>query len=451
MKKIKATVLLTVVLVITAILTAMAFARFPVGTKDFNGFLGAIRTDYDISGGTAYTLTLADDNVKDVKDVNEVINVLKYRLNLLGYQSYSVKAIKEVDDAVRDYDIRIELRGSVNRYGEIDSAALASDVSVVSAYGELVFYGGTEQNPTEKILTDGVPVADAAYGGTVSDGNDTYYVINITFSDYGYNELKSLIGTGSYYLRIDVGDNTITGEAGLQISASTFSKVYTLTTTAGEATARRFALQMKTGGLAYKYDVSAGEEVSSPLGANVGTKCFIAIAALFAAIIVYAFVADKKYGLVTFFSAVLFGDLYLFFLIAVPGVTLSLGGVIGFAAATLLFADGLNAVNKRIKEEFGRGKTVKSAVKAGYNGSLARVLGSAGICVVCSLILLAFTSGIVANFAMVFAIGAALAAATVTLIARMFGNLLLPIAEYKPEFIGLVRNDTALAADEKGE
>ena len=161
MKKWKATVLLTIVLVITAILTVTAFARFPVGTKDFNGFLGAIQTEYDLSGGTAFTLTLDKDNTEDVKDVKEVINTLKYRLNLLGYENYSVKAIKDVDDAVKDYDIRIETRGEVNKYGEIDKSALAQDIAVVAAYGELTFKGGTSESPTETILTDGKVIAEA--------------------------------------------------------------------------------------------------------------------------------------------------------------------------------------------------------------------------------------------------------------------------------------------------
>ena len=101
MKKSKAIVLLTITLVITAILTFLAFARFPVGTKNFNGFLGAIQTDYDLSGGTAYTLTLSRENINDVEDVDDVIDTLKYRLDFLGYENYSVKAVKDVEN--RDY------------------------------------------------------------------------------------------------------------------------------------------------------------------------------------------------------------------------------------------------------------------------------------------------------------------------------------------------------------
>ena len=450
MKKWKASVLLTIVLVVTAILTVMAFARFPIGTKDFNGFLGAIDTDYDLSGGTAYTLTLDKDNLKDVENVDEVINTLKYRLNLLGYENYSVKAIKDVDDAVKDYDIRIEARGKINAYGLVDESGLASDINVVAAFGELKFFGGTSQSPTEEILTDGNPVADASFGGSGSDGSKTYYIINIKFSDYGYGELKTLMNGGSYYLRIDVGDNSITGTTGIQIAASTFTKDYSLTTT-NEASARQFALQIKTGGLAYKYNVSDGEQISSPLGKNIETKCVIVIAALIVIAIAAMFVFDKKYGLISCLSLILFTDFYLFLLIAIPGIRVAFGGVIGFALAVLLAADGFVITSKRIKEEFAHGKTVKSAVKTGFNRALAPILGESGIALVGAIVLFMLLGGTIKNFALVFAVGAIVSAIATLLFARMFTSLILPLVDYKESFFGLKRDQNSIEAESKGE
>ena len=453
MKKWKATVLLTIVLVVTAILTAAAFVRFPIGTKDFNGFLGAIQTDYDLSGGTAYTLTLDKENTEDVEDVNEVVGTFKYRLELLGYENYSVKAIKDVDEAVKDHDIRIETRGKTDGSGSVDKTTLNQDIAVVAAYGELTFYGGTEKSPTEKILTDDKAVSDASYGGTGTDGTTTYYIININFSDYGYTELKKLIGDGTYYLRIDVGEKSLTGTEGLAIAASSFSKNYTLTTTAGESMARQFALQIKSGGLAYKYNVSDGVDISSPLGENLELKSVIAISALVVVAVAVMFVLDKKYGLVSCLSTILFIDLYLAMLIAIPNVRVSFGGVIGFALATVLMFDAFFITSKRIKEELGRGKTVKSAVKSGYTRALAPIAGTSGIALALALILLAFASGAVKNFALIFAIGTVLTAIVGMLVSRMFTNLILPIAGYEESFFGVKKTDgdETEVAEEKGE
>ena len=449
MKKSKAIVLLTITLVITAVLTFLSFARFPVGTKNFNGFLGAIQTDYDLSGGTAYTLTLADDNIEIVNDVDEVIDTLKYRLDLLGYENYSVKAIKDVDTAVKDYDIRIELRGNTDKYNEIDTSALYSDVKVAAAYGELTFRGGTSENPTEIILDGGNPVEDAYYMGVSNNGDSTTYNVNITFSDYGYDALMKLLNDNStYYVQINLGD-TVLLPGTSALSASYINDKSLIITTGSETSARQAALQIKSGGLAYKYDVSDGEDISSPLGRNLEVKSIIAISLLLVAVIAAMFVIDKKYGVVSCLSAILFTDLYLFLMIAIPGIKISIGGVIGFALATVMLADGFMIISKRIKEEFARGKTVKSAVKTGFKRALLPIAGSSGIMAAAALILFLLAGGALKNFAVVFAVGVVLAAVINLLVSRLFANLILTIAKYDQSFLGLKRAEGN--AEEAGE
>lgn len=452
MKKWKATVLLTIVLVITAILTVMSFAHFPVGTKDFNGFLGAIETEYDLSGGTAYTLTLDKDNLKDVENVDEVIDTLKYRLNLLGYENYSVKALKDVDDAVKDYDIRIELRGKLSDSNKVDKTALDSDIAVAAAFGELKFFGGTEKSPTDEILQDGKVVSNSSYVGAYSDSDgSTKYQVGIEFSDYGYTELSKLLKDNStYYLEIKLGETVLFSGAN-PIAANYFNNKTLYITSQTETSARQFALQIKSGGLAYKYNVGDGVDVSSPLGANVAVKSVIAIAILVVAVIVAMFILDKKYGLIPCLSMILFIDLYLFLLIAIPGIRVAFGGVIGFALAVLLAADGFIITSKRIKEEFARGKTVKSALKAGFTRALAPVLGESAISIAGALILFALTHGAVKNFALLFAVGAAVSAITTLLFARMFTSLILPLADYKESFFGLKRTEDAPVSESEGE
>lgn len=439
MKKWKATVLLTIVLVITAVLTFIAFANFPVGTKNFNGFLGAIQTDYDLSGGTAYTLTLAKDNEEDVDDINEVLKTLDYRLALLGYKDYSVKAIKNVDNDVKDYDVRIEARGTANQYGEADVSTLAADIAVVAAYGDVIIYGGTEASPTTEILTEGKAIADARYVGAYTGESSTVYQVAITFTDYGYNELMKLMTENStYYVQINLGENVLLSGSSA-ISANYFSGKTLVITSPTEANAKQFALQIKTGGLAYKYEISDGEEISSVFGSKIALKCVLGLAGLIVAIAVVMFIFDKGYGLVSCLTSLLSLDIYLFLLIAIPGLKIGIGGVIGFALATVVAAIGYYVTSARIKEEFARGKTLKSAVKTGFNRSIAPIAGGMGISVVAAVILMAFTSGAAYNFAVIYAIGAAVAIAANLLFARMFSALILALNGYKEKFLGLSR------------
>ena len=442
MKKWKANVLLTISLVIIAVLSVLAFARFPVGTNDFNGFLGAIETDYDLSGGTAYTLTLARDNEEDVDNIQEVIDTLKYRLTSLGYQTYSVKALKNVDKDVKDYDIRIELRGSVNGYGEIDETTVSQDVAVACAYGEIKFYGGTESNPTTEILTENKAVADAQYVGAYSGS----YQVNITFTDYGYSELMKLMEeNSSYYLKISLGDTDLLPGTST-ISSNYFNGKSLVITTGTEAGARQAALQIKSGGLAYKYEVSDGVSVSAPLGENAVTVSVIVIALILVAVIAAGFIVNKGFGFADCLSAVLFAELFLFMLIAIPGIKVSVGGVIGFALATILAGIGFNMISALIKEEFAKGKTVKSAVKTGLNRSVRPIAAVAGVALIVALSLFALTTGAVKNFALVFAIGTVLYAITDLALFRLFAAIILPINGYKPSFFG-VKEDAIAEKD----
>ena len=130
-------------------------------------------------------------------------------MDALGYQTYSVKAAKSTDEAVKDYEIRIEAKASTNKYGEPDTASLASDVAVVAAYGELKFYGGSSSNPTDEILTDGAVIKNAKYTGPTTGTDTTYYQVTVEFTDYAFKEIMDKINAGTFYFKMTLGDTTL--------------------------------------------------------------------------------------------------------------------------------------------------------------------------------------------------------------------------------------------------
>ena len=449
MKKGLSKTLLSVIAVLMAVLAFFTFARFSVGINRYNSILGAIDTDYDLSGGTAYTLTLAEDNLEDVENVDEVLNTLKTRLTALGYQTFSVKALSDADlDEHADYDIRIELRGNVNEYGEVDTSVLASDVAVAAAYGEIKFYGGTSSSPTEEILTDGKAVKSAAYKGVYATVSGSAYRVDINFSDYGYDTIMELMGDSSYYLKITLGDTVLMSGDGA-ISKASFDGRSLSISTSTETYARQAALQIESGGLAYKYDISEGEAISSPYGDNIATVSVIAILAIAVLFIAYAFVKYHGFGLAYAFSTVLFVLLYIAMLVAVPGVKVAIGGVFGIIVALILTVFGTEKVGAIIKAEYAKGKTVRSAVKAGFKGALTPTLVSCAAALVTALLILAFATGTLKSFAVTLAIGSVLSAVTTLILHRMFSSLLLSATGYKEGFINLERTNDVSAETEE--
>lgn len=443
MKKGKSITLLTIVCVLMALLIAMTFATFSVGVKNYNGVIGAIELDYDLKGGTAYTLTLAKDNVEEVEDIDEVIKTLEKRMNALGYQTYSVTAVKSTDEAVKDYDIRIEAKASTNKYGEPDTTALTQDINVAAAYGELKFYGGSSSNPTEEILKDKAVIKNAKYAGIDAGSGSAYYRIEINFTDYATKEIKSKMSEGTFYLKVTLGDTTLMNSelSSNSFSGSTLSMWLDGSQGATESDARRNALQISSGGLAYKYDVSDGVDVSAPYGENAALISAVAIYAVAILIVVAFFVLGKGYGFISGLTLILFLLIEALMLIAVPGVKLSLGGVFGIILSTILTADGLMIIYRRITEEFKNGKMTKTAVKNGFRRSTFPILGACVAAAAVALCLFLLTTGTVKGFAITFGIGAVVSYISTMLFARMFASLILPITGYGEKFLNLKREE----------
>lgn len=452
MKKGKAITLLTIISVITAFLLVMTFVRFPVGIKNnYNSILGGIQLDYDIGGGYSYTLTLSDDNDKEVEDVNDVLDTIKQRLDTLGYVVYSVKAVKPVDSAVKDYDIRIDARPSINELGELDKSQIDSDIKAVSAYGEVKCFGGESANPSTEILSD-VKVVESAYvADTIvnEDGSLSYQVaITLTKEAYDFLMLEIDEHSGSYYLSMKL-DNTELLSGSQPLSKDYFMNRTLAITSTSEATAKSFAMQIGSGGLAYKYQfVGASREstetpygvlISSPYGENVYTKCLIAILILNVVIMACLIILFRGYGIIASYSMLLFTLLEFVMLIAVPGIKLSLGGVIGIILSTIIAANGFVITARKISEEYSKGKTVKSAIKTAYARSLKPILASGVISGFIGLVALILLSGTIKCFGITLGIGAVLGAIVNLLIGRLFTAIFLPLVSNKERFLNLKR------------
>ncbi len=435
-KKGKPITFLSILSFVMVFLIVMTFVRFPIGLKNYNSVLGAIDLDYDMVGGVSYTLDyLEDENLEDVEDVNEILDVMRYRMNALGYETFSVKAVKSTDSNVKDYDVRIEAKAT-------DS--IDSDISVVAAYGEVSIFGGTDESSATEILTEKDPIKSAKYSGSGvrydAEGNEvTAYIATINFTDYGYDELKKLIKeNGSYYVAIKLGETTIFSET---LNSERFTQSFDISYL-NESAVRQVALQIDSGGLAFKYEVKEGVTITSPYGENMGLKSTLFVVILLVLIIVALCVLYRAIGGIMSFSLVCFIVLEVIMLIAVPGIVLSMGGVFGIVLSTIVTALCLALTADKIKTEYANSeKTVKAAVKKGFADSLFPIININVVCAVVAVLLFAFTTGAVNCFAITFGIGSVLGLISSIAFSRMFASMVLPICEYDEKVLNLKRGN----------
>ncbi len=434
MSRKKSITLLSIIGTLVAILIVLTFVAFPVGAvKNYNSALGAIELDYDIEGGMAYTLELSDDNEEEVTDINQVVKTFEYRLSSLGYSVYSVKAIKSTDPAVLDYDIRIETK---------NTDSISSDISAVMAYGEVAFYGGTSANPTEQIMEDIKVIKSAKYEGVYGDSDGVVYQMSIAFTDEAYEFMKDAITTAegesnSYYLEVKLGETVlISGSSAITTGSFVNRSLYM--SMGDEASVKQMVLQVSSGGLKYEYEIASTEKISSPYGENVGAKCAIGIGVLLVILLVALVLIYKGFGIVSAISTLLFMLIEIWMLIAVPGIVLSLGGVLGIAVALLISVYSMIVTASRIKEEYSHSeKTVKAAINKGFKQSLIPVLGINLVAGFVAIVLLAFTTGTVNCFAITLGIGAVISAIASLVFTRLFTALILPLIDNKENFLDM--------------
>ena len=430
MKKGKSITLLSIIGIIMACLLVLSFLRFPVGVKNFNSFIGAVSLDYDLEGGTSYTLSLNRENEKEVDDIDKVLATIDSRMNELGYQSYKISAFKDANKDVEDYSIRINAKSS---------ASLDSDIQSVIAYGQVKFYGGNTESPTTEILNEEKAVKSAKYAGVNTATGSSSYLVEVEFTDYGYQTLVDAItAADGYYLKIALGNTTLL-DSSIDTSAITDKCVYIQTDS--EQSGRQIAMQIKTGGLEYMYDIDEAVSVEPLFGENAATFAGLALLILLVVIIAAMIILFGGYGIIAGLSLIVFALGVLGLLISVPGITVSMAGIIGLALATVLCADGLMITVKRIREEFALGKTVKAAVKAGYKRSLLPVIASNLVFIVACLLLFALAKGTIVSFAITLGLGAAVSFVVNVLISRMFTTLILPVCNNKEKFLNLKRAD----------
>jgi len=168
--------------------------------------------------------------------------------------------------------------------------------------------------------------------------------------------------------------------------------------------AKDVANALQSGKLPASAHIIQSEIVGPSLGKeaiDAGMKSFI-----FAILLVFAYMIFY-YGKAGAFSdiALIVNMLFIFGVLSAFGAVLTLPGIAGIVLTIGMSVDANVLIYERIKEELAAGKTLKEAVKSGYQGSLSSILDANITTLLTGVILFAFGSGPVKGFATTLIIG----------------------------------------------
>ncbi|MFM1950378.1 MAG: protein translocase subunit SecD [Actinomycetota bacterium] len=247
-----------------------------------------------------------------------------------------------------------------------------------------------------------------AYSGTVTTttgASTNDWAVNLEFDATG-TEAFGQVTARLYGLPSPQNQFAITLD-GLVITAPSTNAVITngkaqITGSFTQESATSLADQLKYGALPIGFEVQSQENISATLGEDSLRSGLIA--GLIGLVVVVIYMTFQYRGLATvvlgsLVVAALLAYLAVAFLSWRQGYRLSLAGVAGLIVAIGITADSFIVYFERIRDELREGRTLETAVEAGWKRALRTILVSGAVSFTAATVLYLLTSSSVRGFA----------------------------------------------------
>ncbi|MBA2348698.1 MAG: protein translocase subunit SecD [Solirubrobacterales bacterium] len=362
------------------------------------------RPDANVSGGDKYYLV--DDEKRAVvagpeeseqalrdseaaEDVPKDARVLKVNEGNVVVQAESINPDAPADDP--GPDSYFVLRDDVGLRGtDINNPEQNFDSSPGGGRGPNVTFDFTSegrnkwQKVTREIAQRGQSFVITADGQPVQgpDQGSQHFAIVLD------NQLISVP-------RIDYRENPdgIDGGAGSQISGG-FSI----------QSAQQLADQIRYGALPLKLDLISQSQVSATLGQQALDQGLLAAGIGFIVVAIFLLVFYRVLGLLAVGALAIYG-VYLFALIKLIPVTLTLPGLAGLVLTIGVCADANIVIFERVKEEVFGGRSIASAIGIGYRKGLSTIIDANVVTLLTAFILFILSTAGVRGFALTLGLG----------------------------------------------
>ena len=195
--------------------------------------------------------------------------------------------------------------------------------------------------------------------------------------------------------RIDYQENPdgIDGGAGSQISGGFSIK-----------SAQQLADQIRYGALPLKLDLISQSQVSATLGQQALDQGLLAAGIGFLIVALFLLVFYRVLGLLAVGALAIYG-VYLFALIKLIPVTLTLPGLAGLVLTIGVCADANIVIFERVKEEVFGGRSIASSIGIGYRKGLSTIIDANVVTLLTAFILFILSTAGVRGFALTLGLG----------------------------------------------
>lgn len=449
MKKVKAVVVLLVMLAATIGLGYIAFVGIGDGRK---GSYHNIKLGLDLAGGASITYQATGDETPSDEDMDDTVYKLQRRV-----EQYSSEAqvYREGDDR-----INIEIPG-ISGVEETNKI-----LDELGQPGSLYFIRQTNDDGEENysyqqkddgtyayvlnkdiddlidsgdVVLTGTDVADAQAGYQQDSMNNNEIVVELTFTDDGKTKFADAT-TRAFEKGETIGiyyDGEFISVPKVQAAITNGQAVIT-----GEETiedAQTLASTIRIGGLKVELTRLRSNIVGAQLGQNAITTSIRAGIIGFALIVIFMMFVYLLPGFAASLALIIYTILMALVLNAFD-LTLTLPGIAGILLSIGMAVDANVVIFARIREEIAAGASVKNAMNTGYRKALSAIIDGNVTTLIASIVLGLLGSGTVRGFAQTLAIGIILSMFTALVVCRLIMNVFYSLGLTSEKLYGRAKN-----------
>lgn len=384
-----------IVLVGMAALLALLIYTSAVGFgKTGTGAAKNIILGLDLSGGVSITYQAKGDEEPSEEDMNDTIYKLQQRVT-----GYSTEAQVYQEGANR---INIEIPGVS------DANAILEELGKPGSL-EFRLEDGT-------VVLTGNQVADAAAKTQQDNMGNREYVVQLELTKDGKEAFATATAENVGRVIEIVYDDQV-------ISAPTVNEAIPdgtaiISGMADAEEAQNLASSIRIGSLSLELEEIRSNVVGAQLGEDAIRTSLIAGAIGIALVIIFMIIVYALPGVVAGLSLLIYVGLTLVSLNAFD-LTLTLPGIAGIILTIGMAVDANVIIYARIREEIAAGKSVKLAIKTGFQKALSAILDGNITTLIAAFVLNLMGTGSVKGFAQTLALGIVLSMITALVISRL--------------------------------
>lgn len=407
MKKSKGIAVLLVTVLITSFLAYLS--AFGIGNNQ-TGSAKDIKLGLDLAGGVSITYETTEPN-PSAEDMSDTVFKLQKRV-----ETYSTEAQVYQEGTNR---INIEIPGVTDANEILEDLGKPGSLTIQSEDGEIVLQGTDIENAQPATQQDEM-------------GNkETVVVLTLT------DEAKESFAE---YTANHIGDNLPIIYDGNVISNPTVQSAIT----GGEATitgmssyeeADELASIIRIGGLKLELQELRSNVVGAQLGEEAIRTSLLAAAIGFVLICIFMCVVYRIPGFASCIALTLYVGIILGLLNAFQ-ITLTLPGIAGIILSIGMAVDANVIIFARIREEITAGKTVRSAIKIGFEKALSAIVDGNVTTLIAAFVLAVKGTGTVKGFAYTLALGIVVSMFTALVITKYVLNALYAIGLQNEKLYG---------------